>query len=73
MLQALSPGQGQSVCGDGALIRASWNSERAGGSARSLTRTKNLDKSNYNHPVGGDTPARDGGTKHNQALSKKEE
>ena len=29
--------------------------------------TENLDKSSYNHPVGGDTRARDGGAKHDQA------
>ena len=43
--------------------------------ARSLARTKNLDKSSYNQPVGGDTRARDRGTnlKHGQVLSKKAE
>ena len=35
----------QSACGSGALVRASWDSDRAGGSARSLARTMNLDKS----------------------------
>ena len=38
----------QSACGRGALVTAPWDSDRAGGSARSLARTKNLDKSSYN-------------------------
>ena len=32
--------------------------------------TKNLDKSSYNHPVGGDTRARDGDAKHDQAYGR---
>ena len=55
MLQA--PGRGQSDCSGGALVRASLDSERAGGSARSLAMTENLDKSSHNHPVGWDTTA----------------
>ena len=39
------PGErAKSVCGGGALVRASWESERAGGPARSLERMRNLDK-----------------------------
>ena len=61
----------QSACGSGALVRASWDSDRAGGSARSLARTMNLDKSSYNHSSGTSPGQWTGGAKHGRLRTKK--
>ena len=61
----------QSACGRGALNRASWYSDRAAGMARSLARTKNLDKSSYNLSSGASPGQWTEGTKHGRLRTKK--